>query len=108
MNYTFNEDKVLAEIKNYIDSTYTQHYAGVRSNGAKVIQVTEFAVSHCDSPQDALRFNVLKYVARYGKKKGFNKDDLLKTIHYAVMMLDYHNTYIDNKDGPINANQNQS
>lgn len=91
VNFVFNEDKVLDDALEYIKSTYSGHYSGER---AQRIQVTEFIMSHCDNPQDALRFNVLKYTARYGHKNGFNKADLLKSIHYLVMMLDYHNKYL--------------
>jgi hypothetical protein len=28
----------------------------------------------------------LKYIMRYGKKDGFNKKDLLKVIHYTVLL----------------------
>ncbi len=31
--------------------------------------------------------NIIKYAQRYGKKDGKNTDDLLKILHYAVMLL---------------------
>jgi hypothetical protein len=34
--------------------------------------------------------NVLKYAQRYGKKEGFNRADLMKIIHYAVIALHVH------------------
>jgi hypothetical protein len=100
IQYVFNEKKVLADVLAYIDTTYSGHYSAKKSKkgSKKKIQVTEFACSHCDSPQDALRFNVLKYAARYGHKKGFNKDDLLKSIHYLVMMIDYHDKFLAEAD----------
>jgi len=27
---------------------------------------------------------------RYGKKKGYNRADLLKSLHYTILMLFYH------------------
>ena len=94
-NYVFNEKKVLEDVLEYIKTTYGGHYSGKQGQR---IQVTEFAVSHCDSPQDALRFNVLKYAARYGHKNGFNKADLLKSIHYLVMMINYHDEYLAERE----------
>jgi hypothetical protein len=31
--------------------------------------------------------NIIKYAQRYGKKEGRNKEDLLKILHYAVILL---------------------
>ena len=31
--------------------------------------------------------NILKYAQRYGKKEGRNKNDLMKVIHYAIILL---------------------
>lgn len=99
INYKFDEKNICEEILKYIDTTYSGHYSGKR--GQK-IQVTEFSLSHCKSPEDALRFNLLKYGARYGSKDGYNKVDLLKSAHYLVMMINYHNNYLSKeseKDG---------
>ena len=27
---------------------------------------------------------------RYGKKKGYNRDDLMKALHYTILMMYYH------------------
>ena len=35
----------------------------------------------------------MKYAQRYGKKGGRNRKDLLKVIHYAIMMLYIHDTF---------------
>ena len=39
--------------------------------------------------------NILKYAQRYGKKDGYNKNDLLKIIHYSILAL--HNHYLTRK-----------
>ena len=31
--------------------------------------------------------NIIKYAQRYGKKDGKNEQDLLKIIHYAIILL---------------------
>ncbi|HYT44395.1 MAG TPA: DUF3310 domain-containing protein [Methylomirabilota bacterium] len=89
--FDFDEGKYLDELYDYIGKTYTQHYA-------KGIQVTKFIMSHMNSP-DFLRGNVLKYTTRYGRKEGYNRNDILKAIHYAILMLYYHDSIFYNKKG---------
>ena len=78
--YTFNEDKVLQTVKLYIDSTYKQHYSTDK------IQATEFIIDSGHGEGFCLG-NVIKYAKRYGKKQGKNEQDLLKIIHYAIILL---------------------
>ena len=83
MNYKFDEGEILKQIQQYIDGTYDQHYA------AGKIQSTEFII---DSGH-GLGFtigNIIKYAQRYGKKGGFNRNDLMKVIHYAIIALSIH------------------
>jgi hypothetical protein len=40
--------------------------------------------------------NVLKYAQRYGRKDGYNRKDLQKVLHYAIMALHVHD--IENKE----------
>jgi hypothetical protein len=83
--YKYNEDELLKELKAYIDSTYTEHYA----NGLDGIQTTEFIIDNGDGI-GFTRGNVIKYAQRYGKKNGYNRKDILKIIHYAIIMLYVH------------------
>ena len=78
--YKFNEDKVLQTVKLYIDSTYHQHYS------ADKIQATEFIIDSGHGEGFCIG-NVIKYAKRYGKKQGKNEQDLLKIIHYAIILL---------------------
>ena len=89
--FEFDEGKYLDELYDYIGKTYNQHYA-------KGIQVTKFIMSHMNSP-DFLRGNVLKYTTRYGRKEGYNRNDILKTLHYAILMLYYHDCVFFDKKG---------
>jgi hypothetical protein len=90
--YKYNEDKILKEIAEYVEATYSQHYA------QKGIQSTEFIIDAGHGEGFCLG-NVIKYAQRYGKKDGKNRKDLLKVVHYAMMML-----YIDDMENQ-NANQ---
>ena len=42
------------------------------------------------------RNTAIKYLWRYGKKNGNNKDDLMKTLHYVLMMI-YNDHYRNTK-----------
>lgn len=87
IDYIFNEDNILKIFKEYVDSTYSEHYAKDRA-----IQTTEYIASQLDSTEaiGAFKFNVMKYVSRYGKKAGCNEKDLLKAMHYLLMLYYLH------------------
>ena len=82
IDYKFNEPAAIEEIKNYIDSTYSNHYA--RKNKFQIVEgimaKPERGVGFCVG-------NILKYTDRFGEKKGFNRLDILKTIHYSILLL---------------------
>lgn len=78
--YKFNEDEVLLILKNHILGTYDQHYS------MNKIQSTEF-IFDAGHGEGFCIGNIIKYAQRYGKKEGRNKQDLLKILHYAVILL---------------------
>lgn len=82
-DYAFDEDRIISEIKDYIDSTYDAHY----SQGK--YQATQFIEDAGHGMGFALG-NVLKYAQRYGKKDGHNRKDLLKVIHYGIIAMALH------------------
>jgi hypothetical protein len=90
-NYKFNEDRLLAQLRMYIDKTYTQHYSQNK------IQATEFIIDAGHGVGFTLG-NVIKYAQRYGKKEGFNRQDLLKVLHYAIIALHVHDITNPNKE----------
>lgn len=95
--FEYNEDQFLDIAKTYIASTYTQHYVGNReASQEKPIQVIDLLVStgHAES---FFLANAIKYLARYGKKDGKSKKDLLKTIHYVCLLLN-----LNHKEDPKN------
>ena len=79
-NYKFNEDKLIVELKEYIDGTYESHYS------KNQFQSTEFIVD-CGHGEGFCIGNILKYAQRYGKKNGKDRKDLLKVIHYGIIAL---------------------
>ena len=83
INYKYDEPNLLAELSQYIDGTYGEHYSQNK------FQTTEFIIDN----GHGIGFtagNVMKYVQRYGKKEGRNRKDILKVLHYALIMLYVH------------------
>jgi hypothetical protein len=83
IDYKFNEGELIHELKEYIDSTYSQHYSKNK------FQSTEFIID-CGHGEGFALGNVLKYVQRYGNKNGYNRQDLMKVLHYALIALHNH------------------
>ena len=90
--YKFNEDKLLEEFKKYVDKTYGGHYS------KNSFQASEFIID-CGHGMGFFMGNVLKYAQRYGKKDGYNRADILKILHYALMALHQHD--LNNKEKNI-------
>ena len=83
IDYKFNEYENLIALKEYVDSTYDQHYSKSK------FQATEFIVDSGHGEGFCIG-NILKYSQRYGKKEGKNRADLLKVLHYALIALHVH------------------
>jgi hypothetical protein len=87
IDYKHNEVILLEEMKDYIDDTYDTHYSG--NNGIQPNDLIE-------ASGNAMGFylgNVIKYGARYGKKAGYNRQDIIKIIHYGLLALNAHDTH---------------
>ena len=83
INYKYNEDRILKEMKEYIDATYGEHYSQNKFQATEFIMDSGHGEGFCIG-------NILKYAQRYGKKDGFNRKDLFKVIHYAIMAIHNH------------------
>tara|TARA_R100000742_G_C4273586_1_gene93175 strand:- start:708 stop:992 length:285 start_codon:yes stop_codon:yes gene_type:complete len=84
IEYKFDEDRILTVAQLYIDKTYNEHYAGKT-------QATEF-ISDSGHGEGFCVGNIIKYASRFGKKSGKNKLDILKIIHYAVILYSIDET----------------
>ena len=80
IDYKYNEDKILNELKQYIDSTYDKHYSHNK------FQATEFVIDSGHGEGFCIG-NILKYAQRYGRKNGKDRNDLLKVVHYGMIAL---------------------
>ena len=81
--WKYSEGKILREVEAYLSGTYKGHYVG----GGDKIQTLDLIDSNGDA-EAFCRANVIKYASRFGKKDGKNPKDLLKVIHYAMLL--YH------------------
>jgi hypothetical protein len=79
--FKFEEDKFLKDVIEYIGSTYGQHYVGSDQEKTQVVDLWE----SLGSLQTTSRDTAIKYLARYGRKAGYNKVDLMKAIHYICL-----------------------
>jgi len=95
IEYKYNEGELIKEFKGYIDATYGEHYS------MNKFQATEFIIDSGHGVGFTVG-NVMKYAQRYGKKAGRNRQDILKVLHYALILLYTHD--IETKE-LNNANQ---
>jgi hypothetical protein len=80
--YKYAEGQIISDFKAYIDKTYQQHY----KTEEEQVECFDAWIALGDS-MPTFRNTAIKYLWRYGKKKGSNKDDLMKTLHYVLMCL---------------------
>ena len=81
--FKYNEDTLLGELRDYITSTYQQHY----SAGNDAIQTLDL-IEACGDAEAFCRSNILKYASRYDKK-GTARRDIIKILHYGLLLLHF-------------------
>lgn len=79
----YKEDLVLKEIEKHVRATYDKHYVG--QDEMQALDVWKALGNFDTSCRDA----AIKYLFRFGKKNGFNKEDLLKSIHFIMYIYQY-------------------
>ena len=89
--YKYHEDEILKDIKEYVSGTYNGHYTGTKFEFRNV-QTLDLMASR-DLASDFCQANILKYGSRYGSKDGKNRKDLMKVIHYAMLLLHFDGHY---------------
>ena len=78
----YNGERIIEEISRYIKGTYGEHYSTTKDG----FQVQDM-LRHLNIDKDFCQANAIKYLCRYGKKAGKNRKDLLKAIHYIVLLM---------------------
>ena len=89
--YKYHEEEILKDIEEYVSSTYQGHYTG-KSHEYRNVQTIDLMASK-ELAAGFCQANILKYGSRYGNKDGKNKKDLMKVIHYAMLLLHFDNHY---------------
>jgi hypothetical protein len=82
--WKYNEEEIVKELLEYIRGTYRQHY----SAGDDKIQTLDL-IEACGDGESFCRSNILKYASRYDKK-GTARRDILKILHYAVLLMHFN------------------
>ena len=89
--FKYHEEEILKDIEEYVSRTYQGHYTGNSYEFRNVqtldlMAAKELASGFCQA-------NILKYGSRYGNKDGRNTKDLMKVIHYAMLLLHFDGHY---------------
>jgi len=95
--WKYNEDKILKDVDDYVTATYRSHYCG-QNQEYRDIQTIDLMAAK-DLAANFCQANILKYGSRYGQKNGRNKIDLLKVIHYAMLLLHFDGHYSRQNNG---------
>lgn len=77
----YNEEELIQELRDYIIGTYSQHYA------TDDIQTLDL-IDACGDAEAFCRSNILKYASRYDKK-GTARRDIIKILHYGLLLLHF-------------------
>ena len=89
--YKYHEQEILKDIEEYVSGTYQGHYTG-NSHEFRKVQTIDLMASK-DLAAAFCQANIIKYGSRYGNKDGKNKKDLLKVIHYAMLLAHFDGHY---------------
>ena len=90
IKFKYNEDVTLKEVEEYVQSTYKSHYAN--DNKTQTLDL----INSIGDAESFSKANAIKYLSRFGKKDGKSKFDILKAIHYCILL--YHFSGLHNDD----------
>jgi len=80
--WKYGEGPVLEALEAHLKSTYKSHYTNDQ-NDIQTIDVFAYRGTLATTSID----NAIKYLMRYGKKKGKNELDLIKAMHYLILAI---------------------
>ena len=89
--YKYHEEEILKDIEEYVSRTYQGHYTG-NSHEFRNVQTLDLMAAK-ELASGFCQANILKYGSRYGNKDGKNTKDLMKVIHYAMLLLHFDGHY---------------
>lgn len=91
--WKYEEDKTLKDISDYIQSTYNAHYTS-KESGTQVMDL----IQSIGDAEPFSRSNAIKYLSRFGRKNGKSKLDLLKAIHYCILLYHFSGLHSNKTD----------
>ena len=89
--FKYHEDEIIKDVESYVSGTYRGHYTGT-THEYRNVQTLDLMAAR-DVASGFCQANILKYGSRYGSKDGKNKKDLMKVIHYAMLLLHFDDHY---------------
>ena len=89
--FKYHEEEILKDIQEYVSRTYQGHYTG-KSHEYRNVQTLDLMAAK-ELASGFCQANILKYGSRYGNKDGKNTKDLMKVIHYAMLLLHFDEHY---------------
>ena len=89
--FKYHEKEILKDIEEYVSRTYQGHYTG-KSHEYRNVQTLDLMAAK-ELASGFCQANILKYGSRYGNKDGKNTKDLMKVIHYAMLLLHFDGHY---------------
>ena len=90
----YGEDRGIRDLKDYVSSTYSGHYTSQNNN----VQTLDLIQSVGDA-ESFCRSNAIKYLSRYDKK-GQAKRDILKAMHYCLLLYYFSGHANENDETP--------
>lgn len=101
----YEEDENLKKALEYIAGTYGQHYVGVDPEETQILDLLHslgIAEQFCQG-------NAVKYASRFGRKSPAGskeaEKDLLKAIHYCLLLLHFSSKSKDESDQDSEAEE---
>ena len=82
----YRENETIKIVQDYIGGTYRSHY----SKDEKSVQTLDL-LEAIGTAEAFCQSNIIKYASRYAKK-GQHKNDVLKIIHYAILLYYFSGT----------------
>ena len=89
--FKYHEKEILKDIEEYVSRTYQGHYTG-KSHEYRNVQTLDLMAAK-ELASGFCQANILKYGSRYGNNDGKNTKDLMKVIHYAMLLLHFDGHY---------------
>ena len=80
--WKYGEGPILEALEDHLKSTYSSHYTNDQDD-IQTIDVFAYRGTLATTSID----NAIKYLMRYGKKKGKNELDLIKAMHYLILAI---------------------